>query len=130
MAEALWKVVERRVASMFGSARRPLSGSNSGTGGDDALHKRLHIETKHRKQHSLWTLFRQTKRAAKQERKTPIVAIHEKGCHGILLVIHSDDIPIILREWMQANPDQAEQIVKSTGYKDASFLSRFKKRKR
>lgn len=92
-SKSAWKQLERVVAEFFGTRRVPLSGSNSGHGtNSDSLHEKLYIECKLRGKISLWQLFEDTERKAKQEDKIPIVAIKQKGSRGYLLVIRPTDL--------------------------------------
>ena len=94
-----WKQFERDVAALFGTKRVPLSGSNSGHGtNSDTLHERLYIECKVRQKISLWALFEDTEKKAKAEKKTPVVAIKQKGSKGMLIVMRPKDIEKILKE--------------------------------
>jgi len=104
MPRARWKDAEDSLARLMGTRRRPLSGSNQGTGSDDAMHKRLYLESKYGKQCSaLFRLFKDTKKKAKKEGRVPILGFREPRTHGCLLVIHSDDLATVLREWAKAN---------------------------
>jgi len=106
-----WKFAEDRFASLFGTVRRPLSGSNSRSGGaDDGQHPVLHLESKYSVRHALWGLYRKTKAVADKERtedgtkgKPVAIGLQEKGKHGILLVIHERDFPNVLLEYLIAN---------------------------
>lgn len=92
-SKSAWKQLERTVAEFFGTRRVPLSGSNSGHGtNSDSLHDKLYIECKLRGKISLWALFEDTERKAKQENKIPIVAIKQKGSRGYLLVMRPLDV--------------------------------------
>lgn len=92
-SKSAWKSFERVVAEFFGTRRVPLSGSNSGHGtNSDSLHDKLYIECKLRGKISLWQLFEDTEKKAKQENKIPIVAIKQKGSRGYLLVMRPFDI--------------------------------------
>lgn len=92
-SKSSWKQLERVVAEFFGTRRVPLSGSNSGHGtNSDSLHEKLYIECKLRGKISLWALFEDTERKAKQENKIPIVAIKQKGSRGYLLVMRPLDV--------------------------------------
>lgn len=92
-SKSSWKHLERVVAEFFGTKRVPLSGSNSGHGtNSDSLHDKLYIECKLRGKISLWALFEDTERKAKQENKIPIVAIKQKGSRGYLLVMRPLDV--------------------------------------
>lgn len=92
-SKSAWKQLERTVAEFFGTRRVPLSGSNSGHGtNSDSLHDKLYIECKLRGKISLWSLFEDTEKKAKQENKIPIVAIKQKGSRGYLLVMRPLDV--------------------------------------
>jgi len=100
--DAPWKKAERSLASLFGTRRRPLSGSNQGGGSDDAIHPKLHLESKWARSHALWTLFRETREKAKREGKTPVIGLKEKGSPGILLVVHSNNLQEVLEALLEA----------------------------
>lgn len=96
-SKSAWKQLERVVAEFFGTRRVPLSGSNSGHGtNSDSLHEKLYIECKLRGKISLWALFEDTERKAKQENKIPVVAIKQKGSRGYLLVMRPTDMEKIV----------------------------------
>lgn len=92
-----WKSRERKIASFFGTKRTPLSGGNSGQTRADTLHERLFIEAKHRKAHSVVTLWRATKEKASKEKKLPVVALSEHNKPGFWVLVHSSDIEEVLR---------------------------------
>jgi len=85
------KAFERRVAKFFGTIRTALSGSNSGGTASDTRHEVFYIEAKGRAKHAVRTLFDDTKEKANKEGKYPIVALGDRGKHGILLCIHTGD---------------------------------------
>lgn len=92
-SKSSWKSFERVVAKFFGTRRVPLSGSNSGHGtNSDSLHDKLYIECKLRGKISLWSLFEDTEKKARQENKIPVVAIKQKGSRGYLLVMRPLDV--------------------------------------
>ena len=87
-SKTCWKGFEREVASLFGTKRVPLSGSNSGHNTmSDSLHPDLYIECKVRAKVWLHTLYNDTEKKAKFEEKIPVVAIRQKGQKGYLLVM-------------------------------------------
>jgi len=102
MHNRTWKKGEDRLAKLFGTTRRPLSGGNSKTGRDDSLHPRLFIESKHTQRSSLWTLYRDTRKKARAEGRIPVIGIHQIHCKGILIVIHSDDLETVMHEHSKA----------------------------
>jgi len=104
MPRQTWKYAEDRLAAFFGTARRPLSGMNHGTGQrDDGLHPLLFLESKHGKRLPLFPLYRETKMKADREKRVPVIGLQEKGRHGILLVIHSGDFEEVARAWADVN---------------------------
>ena len=92
MPTTTWKGRERQVAKYFGGDRTPLSGNNSKHTGADVIHERLFVEHKHRKRHSILTLFEKVKRLALKENKLPVVSISESGRHGFWILVHSQDL--------------------------------------
>jgi len=97
-----WKFAEDMLAKFFGTVRRPLSGGNSKSGGrDDAQHPRLFLSSKQTKKSSLWTLYREEKEKAKVEGKTCVLGIKEQSRHGMLLVIHMDDLQKVYEEYIR-----------------------------
>ena len=105
-----WKKAEDRLAKLFGTRRRPLSGGNSGGGRDDGLHPVLFLENKHGRTVPLFGLYKDTKKKAKKEGRVPVIGLQKYRSPGILLVIHSDDFPTVVKEWMKANPKETEGI--------------------
>lgn len=97
-----WKRAEQKLARLFGTRRRPLSGSNQGGGSDDAMHNTLYLECKSKKKQSLFTLYRETRVKALKEKKIPIIGLVEKNSPGVLLVIHSKDLETLLEEYQKA----------------------------
>ena len=93
MSNSTWKQRERNIAKLFRTKRVPLSGSNSGHNtSSDTMHQNYYVEQKHRKRHTTWTLFRDTREKAKKEDKIPIITLTEHNQAGCLVVIHSDDL--------------------------------------
>ena len=103
MSEPSWKQAERRMASLFGTRRRPLSGGNQGGGRDDSMHPVLFIEHKQMARSSLHTLYNATAVLAKAEDRVPIIGISQKRSPGILVVVKSTDLEILCQEWVKAN---------------------------
>jgi hypothetical protein len=99
MPTKTWKNKERQVAGFFGTKRCPLSGSNSGHDTcSDSLHDRLYIEQKHRRRHAVLEVWRQAKRCAEREGKTPLVSLTEHGRHGFWVLCHCDDLRAVLEQ--------------------------------
>jgi hypothetical protein len=108
-----WKQAERRVAEMFGCLRQVLSGSSGrpDKSASDSTHETLFIECKYRESHTTRTLWEGTRALARKERKTPVVALVDKGKPGALLCIHGDDFPAVIAEYMAAlEPDDADAL--------------------
>lgn len=105
MADKAWKAVERRIAAFFGAARNALSGRNAKVSASDSVHDKLFIECKHRERHTTWTLWNATKKLAAKEGKTPVLALQEKGRHGALLVVNTEDLDTLILERLVAYPE-------------------------
>jgi hypothetical protein len=106
-SRSAWQQRERNAAALFGSKRQPWSGS----GGredctrSDSTHDRLFIETKLRASCATRSLFDATKALARAEGKTPVLALATKGKPGLLIVVASEDLPKLVREFAKAHPD-------------------------
>ena len=87
MSDKTWKAVERRVAKLFGTRRTPLSGGNDSRTRSDSLHPSLFIETKHRKQHSVVSLWYAVAKLAAKEKKLPVVVLAERRRHRLFAVV-------------------------------------------
>jgi len=79
MTQKTWKAVELRIAKLFGTYRTPLSGSFSRHTKSDTLHKNLYMEIKHLKRIPFLTLFKETIKKAKVEKKIPVVVFVERN---------------------------------------------------
>jgi hypothetical protein len=89
-----WQIAEGRAAGLFGCRRQPLSGSSGRDdvgSTSDSTHETLFLESKFRHRHAVRALHDAVKKRAAKEKKVPILALHDKGRPGFLLVIHSDD---------------------------------------
>lgn len=91
-ARRTWKQRETDVALFFKGKRTPLSGGNSKITRSDVIHDVLFIECKLKKKHSVVSLWDKTKKLAKQEGKTPVVALCEKERPGFWVMVHSSDL--------------------------------------
>lgn len=100
MGRPQWKEAEARLARLFGTQRRPLSGGNQNHGAerDDGCHPDIYLENKYGKKVPLWPLYRDTRDKAKAEGKgrTPVIGLQEAGKEGILLVFNSKDADAVL----------------------------------
>lgn len=103
-----WKAAEMRTARFHnphGGGRAPLSGGgwkdsadNTPTTKSDAVGLNgIFLETKQRKDWSLWTLYRDTAALAKKEKNIPVVSIFKKGANGFIDLIHSNFIDEYIR---------------------------------
>ena len=97
-ARRTWKQRETDVANFFGGQRTPLSGGNSKITRSDVIHDELYIECKLKKKHSVVSLWDETKKLAKLEGKTPIVALCEKERPGFWIMVHSNDLQKLIKE--------------------------------
>lgn len=91
MADKTWKAIERKIAKFFRTTRTPFSGGHSRHTRSDTLHSKLFIEVKHRKKHSTWGLWKETKTMADKENKIPIVVLKQKGQKGELICFNIND---------------------------------------
>lgn len=99
MSDKAWKQRERLVARFFGCKdRTPLSGRNGKITSSDTLHPNLFIEHKHRKRHTLVSLWNEVKKLAKKEKKIPVVTVSEHNRPGFWLLAHSDDLKDVAKE--------------------------------
>lgn len=93
MAKKQWKDFETQVACKVGGKRQ---GGAPGHAWPDVISAQLVIECKYRKLLPKWLkkALRQAKVAAHtwgNKGKFPAVAIKEKGMHGFIVLMHSDD---------------------------------------
>lgn len=89
-----WQRAEERAAALFGAVRQIGSGLS---GRADATRFRstrpsLFIETKHRPRHAVRSLFDSTGVLARNEGKTAVLMLADKGRPGMLVCCHSDDL--------------------------------------
>lgn len=85
--DKLWKVFERRIAASLGVNRTPLSGSGSRITSSDTLHPLLYVECKKHRRLGICTWFKNVAHKAKEERKTPVMALHQfRGEHTLAVI--------------------------------------------
>lgn len=103
-----WQKSEGRAAALFGSLRAVLSGSSGRTdkSASDSTHPTLFIESKMRQTHAARTLHSSTMGLAKKEGKVPVLCLFDKGRPGFLVVVHSDDMPRVVAEYLGAMTDE------------------------
>ena len=92
MADKAWKRREREVASYFNGKRTALSGINSKVTRADVIHDELFVECKLRAKHTVVSLWDDTAKLAKDESKTPVIALCEKNRPGFWVMVHSSDL--------------------------------------
>tara|TARA_B100000745_G_scaffold98076_1_gene62445 strand:- start:16 stop:315 length:300 start_codon:yes stop_codon:yes gene_type:complete len=92
MADKAWKRREREVARYFNGVRTALSGINSKVTKADVIHDELFVECKLRAKHSVVSLWDDTSKLAKDEGKTPVIALCEKNRPGFWVMVHSSDL--------------------------------------
>jgi len=79
-----WKSVELRIAKAFGTARTPLSGSNSRHTSSDTLHSKLYIEIKHGSSSLVTTIY------GKMTKNTLLVIPDDRLKGELLAGVHND----------------------------------------
>ena len=109
-----WKKAEAPVAALIGARRQVLSGSSrrDDTTRSDSTHPRIFVEAKYRQRHTVRSLFDDTKAKARKEGKTPVVALIDKGRPGCLVCVHSDDLSILVAEFILANTELVEREIR------------------
>jgi hypothetical protein len=95
-----WKKRESNIAEFFGCRRNRLSGSSGRQDCDqsDTTHPRLFIEAKLRAAHTAVTLWDEVAELARKARKTPVVALAEKGRHDHWLLVREADLLTVAAE--------------------------------
>ena len=93
-----WKQRERDVANFFNGKRTPLSGIAGKVTSADVIHDKLFIECKLRAKHTVISLWDDTAKLAKNEDKTPVIALCEKNRPGFWVMVHSSDLNKLFTE--------------------------------
>lgn len=110
-----WKQFERKAAAFFGTKRRACSGSYGhldGKGRDDCMHEELFIECKHNKSLPVMRLYERTRDLADKESRIPVLALHEKGKEGFLIVVHCSDLQRVAESVQRYNyPTQTVPLI-------------------
>jgi len=96
MPDKAWKAFERRIAKSLGTERTPLSGGASRHTRSDTLHPELFVECKLRAHSPTYIWFNVTQAWAKEEKKIPVVALHQRGARTTLALI---DWRLFLKLW-------------------------------
>ena len=92
MPDKAWKKRERDVAGFFDGQRTALSAGNGKITRADVMHDKLFIECKLRAKHTVVSLWDDTAKLAKEEEKTPVIALCEKNRPGFWVMVHSSDL--------------------------------------
>lgn len=100
MPDKAWKAFERRIAKSLGTVRTPLSGGASRHTRSDTLHPDLYVECRQRKHSAVCNWFYQYRRRAEQEKKVPVMALHQANSRYTLAIIDWD---FFLKLWNMAN---------------------------
>ncbi len=92
--KSTWKGRERKAARIYGTLRKPGSGSQGRADQtrSDSMHEDLYIETKTRPTCATRSLYDDTRAKALKEGKVPVLMLAAKYRAGFLVVIHSDDL--------------------------------------
>ena len=98
MPDKAWKRRERDVASFFHGQRTSLSGGHGKVTRSDVMHNKLFIECKLRAKHTVVSLWDDTAKLAKEEDKTPVIALCEKNRPGFWVMVHSSDLDKLIKE--------------------------------
>ena len=101
MPDKAWKRREREVASFFNGKRTSLSGGHGKVTRADVMHNKLFIECKLRAKHTVVSLWDETAILAKEEDKTPVVALCEKHRPGFWVMVHSSDLSTLINEKLE-----------------------------
>lgn len=104
--DVTWKAFERRIAASLGVSRTPLSGGSSRLTRSDTLHPKLYVECRKRRRLAVYNWFLNAAHKAKDERKTPVLALHQYRAPHALAVIHWDlfvDMYRIYKLWLDGN---------------------------
>lgn len=99
-----WKKREHKTAKAFGAKRNIGSGSmgRDDKTSSDSTHPTLYIECKLRVKHSAVSLWDDTAKKARKEKKVPVVSLAEKGRHGSWLLIRESDLLEVAEEYRKA----------------------------
>lgn len=98
MPDATWKQVERRICKKLGGTRTPLSGSNSRITAGDCIHEKYFVEIKMRSKIPFYSEFNKTAKLGKQEKRVPMMVIHEKGKPSSIVMIRLNDFIKLLNK--------------------------------
>lgn len=101
MADKLWKSAERKIASLLGGQRVPITGRQRGSAPDIA-HPTLSLEVKHRENFPAWLLeaLDQAEQSMVSESQIPLAILHQKGMkyEDCLAVMRLSDLIKLMEE--------------------------------
>ena len=101
MPDKAWKAFERRVARDWKTVRNALSGRNSKVTGSDTHHPNLFLEGKLNANSPFWRLYLKARPIAAVEGKAVVLCLGKKNHPGYMVAVHSDDLPILVLEWLR-----------------------------
>src|SRR6516225_6732415 len=103
-----WQRTEGRAAALFGCRRQVGSGSagREDLSASDSTHPTLFIESKLRDRTAVRSLHDGCKKKARKEKKVPMLMLFDKNRPGCLIVVHSDDLAVVLAEYAAALSDE------------------------
>ncbi len=81
-----WKAAEYRAAKKLGGRRNPLSGGRGIRDKGDVKLFGWYVEVKYRKLFSVFNMFLEAEKKAKEEDKNALLILTQKGTHGQLAV--------------------------------------------
>lgn len=106
MPDRTWKRVERRVASLLGGQRVPLSGRAPSLKGDVRVDDWLVVEVKHRQRLPRWLMEALAGvREAAGPGRLGIVVLHERGRRHALVLASLRDF----RDWFGAPREESDE---------------------
>ncbi len=98
MGDKAWKALERRVARFLGGERNRMSGAVDQLTAGDVVHDTLYVEAKHRKTLAVDTWMTEAAGNAKDEMKTPILALHRKESKTVIYAFRERDAEFVCIE--------------------------------
>lgn len=95
--KSTWKRREREIAKRFNTERTPLSGINSKHTHSDTLSPNIFIELKYRDKFAVFKWYDKAAKYAKEEGKTPILALNQKYDSRTLVLIDINDMAEVVK---------------------------------
>ena len=111
MPDNPWKRCERKSSRQIGAERNVGSGSmgRADRSRSDSTHDSIFLECKLREKHSAVQLWRKTAKLAKKEKKTPIVALFERGMPHAYYVVRDDHVEMLADVIRKANETKSTE---------------------